>query len=85
MILPSQVASRFRRDVDAIIAEDSVRSSVISEVQRQQSQGQPLDAQEFLVERPDLGARKEVVLELAYAEYCQRIKAGESVDKEGED
>lgn len=82
MILPSQVVSRFRRDIDAIIAEDSVRSSVISEVQRQQSQGQPLDAQAFLVERPDLGVRKEVVLELAYAEYCQRIKAGESVDKE---
>ncbi len=82
MILPSQEASRIRKDVEAIIAEESLRSSVVSEVHRQRSGGQPLDAQAMLEERPELVDRKSIVLELAYEEFCERVEAGESVDPE---
>jgi len=82
MIFSSEEVSRFRKDVEAIIAEDSLRSSIISEVRGQQLHGQPFDVQSLLDERPDLGERKSIVLELAYEEFCQRTEAGESVDPE---
>ena len=82
MIVPSQKANDTNGDVDAVIAEGTLRSSVIAEVHQWRSQGQPLDARALLDERPELGASKSIVIELAYEEFCQRAEAGEPVDPE---
>jgi len=82
MIAPGQKANDINGDVDAVIAEGTLRSSVIAEVHQRRSQGQPLDARALLDERPELDARKSIVIELAYEEFCQKAEAGEPVDPE---
>jgi serine/threonine protein kinase len=82
MISRIQNASDPTGGIDSILAEGNLRSSVISEVHQQRSHGQLLNAGALLAERPELGDRKSIVMELAYEEFCQRVEAGESVDRE---
>ena len=67
-------------DVEAILEDDRLRSSVVSELKRHCAQDEPLNAQAFLKLHPEFRARKSIVLDLAYEEFCQRLEAGEPVD-----
>ncbi|NQT11375.1 MAG: protein kinase [Planctomycetes bacterium] len=83
MTEPNHDVDACEGDVEAILAEHGLRSSLISEVNARSAQGRPFDAKNLLDEHPELGARKSIVLDLAYEEFCQRTEAGESVDAEG--
>ena len=53
---------------------------LIAEMRRLWQQGQPLDAQAMLARNPELADNKEVVIDLAFEEFCLRQAQGESVD-----
>jgi serine/threonine protein kinase len=82
MTEPNHDVDAWEADVEAILAEHGLRLSVISEVNVRCAEGQPLDAKGLLDEHPELGARKSIVLDLVYEEFCQRTEAGESVDSD---
>lgn len=80
MAKPNHDVDAHEADVEAILAEHDLRQSVISEVNAGCANGQPLDARSILDKHPELEARKSIVLDLVYEEFCQRTEAGESVD-----
>lgn len=67
-------------DIRAILEEVSEASQILSEIKEDWGDERPLDAQAWLAEHPELGARKSIVLDLAYEEFCQRLESGEPVD-----
>lgn len=54
--------------------------SIVSEIKRRHSGERALDAIALLEAHPEFKARKSIVLDLAYEEYCQRVEAGEAVE-----
>ncbi len=58
----------------------ALRSEARSAIKKEQ--GPRLDARAFLDAHPELAEHREVVVELAFEEYCQRLASGETVDGE---
>ncbi len=54
--------------------------TLIAAVEAHWEAGAPADAQAILAQRPDLAQRKSVVLDLAYLEYCTRLRRGEQIN-----
>ena len=77
---PNDHADVMQEGIEAILTESSLRPRIVSEARDYWAQGQRLDAKAFLADHPEYSARKSIVLDLAYEEYCQRIEAGESID-----
>jgi serine/threonine protein kinase len=55
---------------------------VLAEVESLLRRGEPVDAQALLAAHPQLRGQKSAVLDLAYEEFCQRLEAGEAVDRD---
>ena len=56
------------------------RKEIVSEVKRQWDQGAKPDARAFLDAHPEIAENKDLVLDLAYEEFCLRRDAGEKLD-----
>jgi eukaryotic-like serine/threonine-protein kinase len=53
---------------------------LIAQMRRLWQQGQPVDAQSILARNPELADNKEVVIDVAFEEFCLRQAGGETVD-----
>jgi serine/threonine protein kinase/Tfp pilus assembly protein PilF len=69
-------------DSVAVVQESQRRSRLLSEVRLRWVTGDPLDAQAFLAENPELWLERSVVLDLAYEEFCQQLATGQPVDRD---
>lgn len=56
---------------------------IASEARARWGRGEVPDVRRLLEERPELRRNRSIALELAYEEYCHRLKAGEPVDPDG--
>jgi len=56
---------------------------IATEARARWARGETPDVRRLLEERPELRRNRSIALELAYEEYCHRLKSGERVDPDG--